>query len=110
MERFVKGDIVIVPVPFSDLSGTKVRPALVLTDIRSSDMMICQITSKATGDTFAQQLMQEDLVSGSLYFDSYIRPLRIFTIDRYIVRHKIGRVTSERLNKVIDAIIYILKH
>ena len=109
MERFVKGDVVVVPFPFSDLSGSKRRPALVLTDPRGDDMIICQITSKPTDDIFAQLLIPEDFVSGSLLVNSYIRPLRVFTIDKHIVFRKVGKITPERMNKVIDCIIYTLK-
>jgi len=109
VERFVKGDVVVVPFPFSDLSGSKRRPALVLTDISGDDMIICQITSKPTNDIFAQPLISEDFVSGSLLVNSYIRPLRVFTVDKHIVFRKIGQITSERMNKVIDAIIFTLK-
>jgi len=109
MERFVKGDVVIVPFPFSDLSGSKRRPALVLTDLCGDDIMICQITSQPTDDIFAQTLKSKDFVSGSLPVDSFIRPARIFTADKHIVFCKIGQITPELLNKVIDAIIYILK-
>jgi mRNA-degrading endonuclease toxin of MazEF toxin-antitoxin module len=72
-------------------------------------MMICQITSKPTDDIFAQPLTSEDFVSGSLLADSYIRPLRIFTIDKHIIFRKIAQITPARMNKVIDAIIFILK-
>jgi len=109
MERFVKGDVVVVPFPFSNLSGSKRRSALVLTDLRGDDIMICQITSKPTDDIFAQALRSEDFVSGSLPVDSFIRPLRVFTTDKYIVFRKIGEITPERMNKVIDAIIFTLK-
>ena len=109
MERFVKGDVVVVPFPFSDLSGSKRRPALVLTDLRGDDMIICQITSKPANDIFAQPLISEDFISGSLLANSYIRPLRVFTVDKNIVFRKIGQITSERMNKVIDAIIFTLK-
>jgi len=109
MERFVKGDVVVVPFPFSNLSGSKRRPALVLTDLRGDDIMICQITSKLTDDVFAQALRSEDFVSGSLPVNSFIRPLRVFTADRHIVFRKIGQITPERMNKVIDAIIFSLK-
>jgi len=46
MERFVKGDIVVIPFPFSDLSGTKRRPALVIADFHGDDILLCQITSQ----------------------------------------------------------------
>ena len=109
MERFVKGDVVIVPFPFSDLSGSKRRPALVLIDLLGDDLLICQITSNPKDDLLAQALRTEDFVSGSLPVNSFIRPLRIFTIDKHIVSRKIGQVSSDRLNKVIDAIIFTLK-
>jgi len=109
MERFVKGDVVVVPFPFSDLSGNKRRPALVLTDLSGDDMIICQITSKPINDIFAQPLISEDFISGSLHTNSYVRPLRVFTIDKHIVFRRIGQITSERMDKVIDAIIFTLK-
>jgi len=109
MERFVKGDVVVVPFPFSDLSGSKRRPALVLTDIQGDDIIICQITSQQTDDVYAQALRPDDFVSGSLPVDSFIRPLRVFTADKHIVFRKIGQITPDRMNKVIDAIIFALK-
>ena len=109
MERLVKGDVIVVPFPFSDLSGNKKRPALVLANLHGDDLLICQITSKSTDDLFAQPLMSEDFVSGSLHTDSYIRPLRVFTVDKHIVFRKIGQIIPERMRKVIDAIIFTLK-
>ena len=109
MERFVKGDVVVVSFPFSNLSGSKRRPALVLTELRGDDIMICQITSKSTDDIFAQEISSEDFISGSLPINSFIRPLRVFTADKHIVFRKIGKITPERMNKVIDSIIFILK-
>lgn len=42
MARFVKGDIVVVPFPFSDLTQTKRRPALVLAELDGDDVMLAQ--------------------------------------------------------------------
>jgi len=50
MEKFVRGDIVVIPFPFSDLSGSKKRPALVLADLQGDDIILCQITSQHTKD------------------------------------------------------------
>jgi len=46
LERFVKGDVVVVPFPFSDLTGAKRRPALVLAELDGEDRILCQITSQ----------------------------------------------------------------
>ena len=49
MARFVSGDVVVVPFPFTDLSSSKVRPALVLATLTRGDLILCQITSQAAG-------------------------------------------------------------
>jgi mRNA interferase MazF len=109
LERFVKGDITITHFPFTDLSGSKRRPALVLSELRGDDMILCQITSQPTEDIFALPIKPNDFVSGSLPKGSFIRPSRIFTAEKTIILHKTGKITPELMNKVIDAILYILK-
>jgi hypothetical protein len=44
--RFVKGDVVVVPFPFSDLAQAKRRPALVVAELEGDDRILCQITSR----------------------------------------------------------------
>jgi mRNA interferase MazF len=44
MEKFVKGDVVVIPFPFSDLSASKKRPALVVSNITGDDIILCQIS------------------------------------------------------------------
>jgi len=109
MERFVKGDVVVIPFPFSDLSGSKRRPALVLTNLRGDDILLCQITSQPSEDIFALALKSRDFISGTLPADSFIRPLRIFTADKNIIIRKAGEITPELMDKVIDGIIFALK-
>lgn len=53
MEKPVKGDVVVVSFPFSDLSNSKRRPALVLAVLEGADVVLCQITSKQTKDRYA---------------------------------------------------------
>jgi mRNA interferase MazF len=48
--RFVKGEVVVVPFPFSDLTASKRRPALVIADLDGDDVILCQITSQAIKD------------------------------------------------------------
>ena len=51
MEAPAKGAVVLVRFPFSDLSRTKLRPAVVLADAGRGDRVLCQITSKPYGDS-----------------------------------------------------------
>jgi mRNA interferase MazF len=50
------GDVVLVAFPFSDLSQTKVRPAVCLADGGRGDWILCQVTSNSYDDTAAVQL------------------------------------------------------
>jgi len=109
MERFVKGSVVIIPFPFSDLSATKRRPALVLANLVGNDILLCQITSCCPDEEYAISLKTTDFITGTLPVDSYIRPARIFTADKNIIIRTAGIVSNEIINKTTDNIINILK-
>ncbi len=81
MEEFVKGDVVVVPFPFSDLTQSKRRPALVLATLKGDDLILCQITSRNVRDEYAVQLDDVGFENGSLNRPSNIRPSRLFTAD-----------------------------
>ena len=94
MEAFVKGDVVILPFPFSDLSASKRRPALVLADLQGEDIILCQITSQSLRDQYAIPLSDADMVSGKLITESNVRPNRIFTASKKIISYKAATKTD----------------
>ena len=104
----MKGDIVIIPFPFSDLSGSKRRPALVIADWGGSDVMLCQVTSKSKFDGQEIDLAKTDFVSGSLPIDSNIRPNKVFTADRRIILSTAGRIRQTKREEVIKRIVALL--
>ena len=69
-----KGEVVLIPFPFSDLSQTKVRPALCLADSGRGDWVLCQITSNPYGDPNAVPLEPTDFETGGLLVASVARP------------------------------------
>ena len=109
MATFVKGDVVIVPFPFSDLSQAKRRPALVVANLTGDDLILCQITSQATSDTYAKVLANTDFSNGGLNRESNIRPNRLFTADTGIILYQAGQLKPEKLKEVIDQIIQIFQ-
>ncbi len=108
MGKFVKGDVVVVPFPFSDLSASKKRPALVITALTGNDVVLCQITSQTVSDSYAIPLIDTDFVSGGLRQSSNVRPNRIFTADSNIVLYRAGQLTSDKLREVIARIVQII--
>ncbi len=109
MGEFVKGDVVVVPFPFSDLSSNKRRPALVVADIQGDDVIMCQITSRSVADSYAINLASGDFKEGKLSKSSNIRPNRLFTGDSKIILYRAGRLKAEKLDEVTDKIVEIFK-
>lgn len=109
MAGSVKGDIVVIPFPFSDLSGSKRRPALVLASLAGDDLILCQITSQHKKDSYAVSITPAGLKNGYLIKLSYIRPNRIFTADSNIIIRKVASVNEVTLQKVINEIKAILE-
>lgn len=108
MEKFVKGDIVVIPFPFSDLSGTKKRPAFVLADLSGNDIILCQITSQHKKDQYAIPINDQDFRLDKLPVLSNIRPNRIFTADKGIILKKVASLNETACNAVIQKLIAIL--
>jgi mRNA interferase MazF len=106
--KFVKGDIVIIPFPFTDLSGSKKRPAFVVSDLSGDDIIVCQITSKSKSDPLALPLSACDFISGSLPVDSFIRPNKIFTADKNCILSVAGHLSESKVRDAIKAIITLI--
>lgn len=109
MGKFIKGDVVVLPFPFSNLSSAKKRPALIIADITGNDYIMLQITSKNVKDSYAIPLLGADFSSGSLNHDSNIRPNKIFTLDEKLVLYKIGHISNTKLFDCINKICSIIK-
>ena len=109
MARFVKGDVVVVPFPFSDLTQSKRRPALVIAELTGKDVILCQITSQWINDEYALLIDDKDFDEGNLNQISHIRPNRIFTADSSIILYSVGHLKKKMIDDVIDKLIEILR-
>lgn len=104
----MKGDVVVIPFPFSDLSGSKRRPALVIADWGGDDVMLCQITSQSKRDGLEVPLAEADFDSGRLPIASHVRPNKIFTADKRIIRYVAGRISVAKYTEVAQQIIKLI--
>ena len=109
MEGLVKGDVVVLPFPFSDLTKAKRRPALVLSVLPGEDVILCQITSAETRDADAVPLNASDFAEGTLSRPSHVRPNRIFTAARQLVLYRAGRLTGPKLLEVVSKAVSIIQ-
>jgi len=109
MERFVKGEIVVTSFPFSDLSGFRKRPALVIADLQGDDIILCQITGEKREDNYSIVLKDSDFEKTGLKRESRIRPNRLFTGDKSTIYYKIGKIKNSKINEVQNKIIEIIR-
>ena len=108
MGRFVKGDVVVAPFPFSDLSASKKRPAVVVATLSGDDVVLCQITSKTVTDEYAILVRDADFTSGGLHQLSNIRPNRLFTAEGKIILYRAGVLSPQKVQEVVAKIIEIV--
>ena len=109
MGAFMKGDVVVLPFPFSDLTQTKRRPALVLAELDFGDLILCQITSQSSRDLHAIALASSDFESGSLQVTSFVRPTRVFAADSRIVLYKVGKLKQAKCAEIVGKLIAVLQ-
>jgi len=102
------GAVVVVPFPFSDLSGTTLRPALLVASADRGDWICAQITSNPYADPTAIELTDSDFDQGSLQRVSYARPGKLFTANQSLFRRVAGRLNSPALARVHAAIAALL--
>ena len=109
MGTFATACVVLVRFPFSDLSGAKLRPAVVLADVGRDDWILCQITSKPYSDTDAITLDDACFTSGSLRATSFARPGKLFTANGALIATEVGILNSSAFEEVINAVVALLQ-
>lgn len=102
------GAVVLVTFPFSDLSQTKLRPAVVLAKASANDRILCQITSNAYSDPRAIRLANDDFSSGALRVISYARPAKLFTANNTLIVAQVGSLTPGTLRQIVEGVSNIL--
>ena len=103
------GAVVLIPFPFSDLSQSKLRPAVVLADASKGDWVLCQVTSKSYADPQAVEINDADFSKGSLEVVSYARPGKLFTASNNLMVMKVGDLKKESVKQIVEAVVKLLQ-
>ncbi len=100
---YKQGDIVLLPIPFSDLTNRKQRPVLVISSDRYNKVtedIVVAITSQLSHLDYSVIIEAKDLKEGELKVTSAIRADKVYTLSKGIVRKKFGQVRTDVLEKV----------
>lgn len=103
------GSIVFVSFPFSDLSNSKKRPAVVLAKLAQDDLILCQITSKSYSDKQAIRIDEKNFAQGGLIKVSYIRPNKLFTANLSIIQNHVAKLNGDTHRQVVAQIVQLLQ-
>ena len=106
---FEQGDIILIPFPYSDLTGVKKRPAIIVSNsnLKGEDKICCLVTSNNPSDGIL--ISKNSFSEGTLPFKSWIKPHRIFTIDKRIIIKKLSKVKKDFYERIEDKIGYFIK-
>lgn len=100
---FQRGDVVLVPFPFSDLSATKVRPAIVVSSMvyhqTEPDLLLAAVSSKIAAAPSLVTYILRDWTAAGLRVPSALKPV-LFTLDPSLVIQRVGMLTPTDLMEV----------
>jgi mRNA interferase MazF len=98
------GDIVLIPVPFTDLSSQKRRPVIVISNDDHSrhtqDVVVVAMTSNPVAGRFGFEITSADLADGVLNRPGMVRPDKIYTLDQSLIVKRFGRVNRRTLARI----------
>jgi mRNA interferase MazF len=106
---FKQRDIILIPIPFTDLASQKKRPAIVISSDKyndtSEDIIVVALTSNVKKQDFTIVITSDDLEVGQLKTTSMIRVDKIYTLNKSIVLKHFGRIKSPVLAKIIASFL-----
>ena len=101
--------VIVVEFPFSDLSGSKLRPAVVLCATGRGDWLLCQITSNPHSDPDAVKITLASLSAGRLSSLSFARPAKLFTANEMLMVKRVAVLKDETFSEVLLTTINALR-
>jgi len=105
MEKLVKGDIAVIEFPFSNLKNSKRRPILILKVPNGEDVIALQITSTSYEKELEIPLKENDFKEGSLKRESFVRIDKIASIEKSLIKYKIGSLKKEMFEKIVKEFV-----
>jgi mRNA interferase MazF len=99
-----QGDILLIPIPFTDLSSQKRRPVIVISNNdynrATLDIVVVAMTSSPATTPYAIPIAQSDLADGRLNRPGTVRVDKVYTLPQSIAVKTFGRVKRDLLERV----------
>lgn len=99
-----QGDIVLIPVPFTDLSSQKRCPVIVIPsdayNRRSAEAVVVAMTSNPAQAPYGFQITSADLADGTLNHPGTVRVDKIYTLAQSLAVRRFARVSSPIIARI----------
>jgi mRNA interferase MazF len=99
-----QGDILLIPIPFTDLSSQKRRPVIVISNNaynqKTTDIVVVAMTSNPAPADYSFTIASSDLDKGALHRPSRVRVDKIYTLSQSIAVKQFGRVNEATLERI----------
>jgi mRNA interferase MazF len=109
-----QGDIVLIPVPFTDLSSKKRRPVIVISNDQynrtTTDMVIVAMTSNPARAEYGFVISSSDLDSGRLNRPGTIRVDKVYTLSQSLITANFGRVNVSVMERIVNVLLGLVQH
>lgn len=109
-----KDKVILVPFPFDDLSATKVRPALCLTNPvgKYNHIILALITSQIPTNLLETDIVLDtshpDFAASGLRKPSTIRLDHLMTIRKSLIQRELGTLSSDTQDKIAEKLCKLL--
>lgn len=106
--RYKKGDVVILPFPYTNMAALKTRPVLIVAFPRGTNVIVCQITSQqARNDEYSVSLGKHDFTEGSLPTASFVKTNMIMTLAADAILAKAGEVNKKKMKEIEEKLVWV---
>ncbi|MDD4251157.1 MAG: type II toxin-antitoxin system PemK/MazF family toxin [Candidatus ainarchaeum sp.] len=112
-KEYLQKEIILFPCPYSDFSGNKIRPGIILSNNsynqNNQDILIAPITTKYKNN-YSLKITKENLINGRIAHDSEIRTDKIMPINKSIIITQIAITTDEILILIINKLLNLIQN
>jgi mRNA interferase MazF len=110
--QFNKRDLILIKFPFSDQTGSKVRPAIIVSNNnfneKSEDIFLVPITSVLKSAEHSFEITQKNMEKGNLIINSRVRVDKLGVVRKSLFKMKVGEINNStmlKINKKLEKIL-----
>ncbi|MEG3839687.1 type II toxin-antitoxin system PemK/MazF family toxin [Microcoleus sp. herbarium14] len=102
MPNYQSGEVLLLALPFADVTTSKLRPVLVLLDTEDEDIVVARVTSQTTRTVFDVEIVEWE--QAGLLRSSVVRLHKVNTIEKRLVNRRLGILTASDWTQVRERI------